>query len=97
MLITGAARRVGAAIATALHASGARIALHTRQSVVDAEALAAQLNALRADSAVVVQADLLDTASIEPLVNDVVGHFDRLDGLVCNASSFIPTPLGHIS
>ena len=37
MLITGAARRVGAAIALALHASGARIALHTRQSVLDAE------------------------------------------------------------
>ena len=59
MLITGAARRVGAAIATALHASGARIALHTRQSIDDAEGLAAQLNAVRAGAAAVVMAGLL--------------------------------------
>ena len=97
MLITGAARRVGAAIATALHASGARIALHTRQSVAEAEALAAQLNAVRVDSALVVQANLLDTTSIAPLVDAVVARFGRLDGLVCNASSFFPTPLGQIS
>ena len=97
MLITGAARRVGAAIATALHANGARIALHARQSVDAAAALAAQLNAVRTDSARVVTADLLDTATIEPLVADVVTHFGRLDGLVCNASSFFPTPLGQIS
>jgi len=97
MLITGAARRVGAAIATALHASGARIALHTRQSVEDAEGLAAQLNAVRADSATVVTADLLDTSTITPLVAEAVARFGRLDGLVCNASSFFPTPLGQIS
>ena len=97
ILITGAARRVGAAIATALHAGGARIALHARQSVDAAAALAAQLNAVRADSARVVTADLLDTATIEPLVADVMTHFGRLDGLVCNASSFFPTPIGQIS
>ena len=97
MLITGAARRVGAAIATALHASGARSALHARQSVAEAEGLAAKLNAVRPDSAAVLTADLLDTSRITPLVADVVARFGRLDGLVCNASSFFPTPLGQIS
>ena len=97
ILITGAARRVGAAIAQTLHACGARIALHTRQSRTEAEMLAAQLNAQRPDSALVVMADLLETSTIEPLVSRVAAHFGRLDGLVCNASSFFPTPMGQIS
>ena len=96
MLITGAARRVGAAIAMALHQAGARVVLHTRQSRAEADALAQRLNAVRADSARVVQADLLDTAAITPLMADVVGQFGRLDGLVCNASTFFPTPIGTI-
>ena len=96
MLITGAARRVGAAIAVALHEAGARVVLHARQSLVEAEALAQRLNDLRADSVRVVQADLLDTSSIAPLVADAAAQFGRLDGLVCNASSFFPTPVGQI-
>ena len=96
VLVTGAARRVGAAIAVALHQAGARVVLHVRQSRPEAEALAQRLNALRAHSVRVVSADLLNTALISPLVMDVVGLFGRLDGLVCNASSFFPTPLGQI-
>ncbi len=97
ILITGAARRVGATIATMLHAAGARVALHARQSVDAAVALASEFNADRADSAMVVSADLLDTSTIDPMVAKVAAHFGRLDGLVCNASSFFPTPLGQIS
>lgn len=97
ILITGASRRVGAAIARALHDSGACVVLHARRGVPEAEALAIQLNAVRADSALVVQADLLDTASIDLLVRKVLSHYGRLNGLVCNASSFFPTPLGQIS
>lgn len=96
ILITGAARRVGAAIAVALHAAGARVILHARQSVADAETLAQSLNAVRPESAAVVSADLLDTAAIGPLVARAVAQFGRLDGLVCNASSFFPTPIGSI-
>ena len=96
ILVTGAARRVGAAIAVALHEAGARVVLHVRQSREAAEALALRLNADRPDSVRVVCADLLDTATIAPLVADVVAQFGRLDGLVCNASSFFPTPLGQI-
>ena len=96
VLVTGAARRVGAAIAVALHQVGARVVLHVRQSRADAEALAQRLNGVRTDSVRVVCADLLNTAAITPLVAEAVGLFGRLDGLVCNASSFFPTPLGQI-
>lgn len=96
ILITGAGRRVGAAIAEALHEAGARVVLHARRAVPEAEALAADLNRIRSDSAHVMCADLLDTAAIAPLVEGVVGQFGRLDGLVCNASSFFPTPIGAI-
>lgn len=96
ILITGAGRRVGAAIARALHETGARVVLHARRAVSEAEALAAELNTIRPESAHAMRADLLDTAAIAPLIEGVVGQFGRLDGLVCNASSFFPTPIGAI-
>tara|TARA_R110002049_G_scaffold18884_8_gene71686 strand:- start:3859 stop:4578 length:720 start_codon:yes stop_codon:yes gene_type:complete len=97
MLITGAARRIGAAIATRLHDSGATIAVHYRNSADDAQALVNNLNALRADSARAFQADLLNTAQLPTLINDVLAWSGRLDGLVNNASSFFPTRIGEIS
>jgi len=96
ILITGAARRVGAEIARTLHAAGACVAIHYRSSVHDAETLAAELNAVRADSAAALQADLLDVAALPSLVAAVVARFGRLDGLVNNASSFFPTKVGAI-
>ena len=96
VLITGAARRVGAEIARAVHAAGARVALHYRSSGVEAQALVAALNALRPESAICLQADLRDMAALQGLVRDSVECFSRLDGLVNNASSFFPTPLGEI-
>ncbi len=96
ILVTGAARRVGAEIARELHAAGARLALHFRSSRGDAEALAAGFNATRPGSAAIFQADLLDSGSLPGLVSAVVERFGRLDGLVNNASSFFPTALGQI-
>lgn len=96
VLVTGAARRVGAEIARQLQAAGARVALHFRSSRSDAEALAADLNGMRPGSAAIFQADLLDSASLPGLVSAVVERFGRLDGLVNNASSFFPTALGEI-
>jgi pteridine reductase len=96
VLITGAARRIGAAIARRLHASGAHVALHCHRSRVEAESLAAELNAARAGSCVVVQGDLLDVACLPRIVDEAVNAFGRLDGLVNNASSFYPTPFGRI-
>lgn len=96
ILVTGAARRVGAEIARELHAAGARVALHFRRSRGDAETLAADLNAMRPGSAAIFQADLLDSVTLPDLVSAVVERFGRLDGLVNNASSFFPTALGQI-
>ncbi len=97
ILVTGAARRIGAAIVTCLHENGARVAIHYRGSARDAKNLAARLNGLRADSAAAFQADLLETATLPVLVGDVVKWGGRLDGLVNNASSFYPTPIGDIT
>ena len=100
VLVTGAARRVGAEIARALHAAGARVAIHYRSSSGAADALAAELNAARPDgageSAAAFAEDLLDIAALPRLVESVVDRFGRLDALVNNASSFFATKLGAV-
>lgn len=96
VLITGAARRVGAGIARVLHARGARVMLHYRGSQTEAETLAQTFNRVRPDSAATVQADLLDLAALPGMVMACIDHFGQLDGLVNNASSFFATPLGQI-
>lgn len=97
ILVTGAARRIGAAIVTRLHENGARVAIHYRGSADDAESLADNLNSVHADSAAVFQADLLNVDAIKSLVNAVAAWGGQLDGLVNNASSFYPTPVGSIT
>ncbi len=96
VLVTGAAKRVGRSIAREVHAAGANIMLHYRSAVVAAEAMVAELNSIRPDSACCQQADLLDIDALSDLVENTVGRFGRLDGLVNNASSFFATPLGQI-
>ena len=96
-LITGAARRVGARIATALHAAGASVTIHYHRSKGEADALVANLNAARPGSAQAVQADLLETAKLAGLVEATTRAFGRLDILVNNASTFYPTPVGEIT
>lgn len=97
ILVTGAARRIGAAIVTRLHAEGARVAIHYRGSAGEADSLAGQLNQKRPGSALTVQCDLLQTDSIPALVQTVVDWGGSLDGLVNNASTFYPTPVGSIT
>jgi pteridine reductase len=96
-LVTGAARRLGAAIARNLHAAGYDVSLHYRHSGEDMRALVADLNAERANSAVSWAADLAEYDRLPELVAKTVGHFGRLDALVNNASAFSPTPLGTIT
>ena len=96
VLVTGAARRIGAAIARTLHAAGASVIVHCNRSRDDAEALADELNDVRGDSCAVVQADLLQVAALPRLAEDAARAFGRLDGLVNNASAFYATPLGRI-
>lgn len=95
-LVTGGAKRVGAAICRCLHAAGANIAVHYRNSAQQAQDLRDELNALRPESALALQADLLDPEALPPLVGGVVAKFGRLDALVNNASSFYATPLAGI-
>ncbi|MGH8297042.1 MAG: pteridine reductase [Steroidobacteraceae bacterium] len=95
-LITGAARRIGAAIAHALHAGGASIVLHYRSSADEAAALARNLNDIRPGSATLARCDLLDGAAVTDLARAATAAFGGLDILVNNASSFYPTPLGDI-
>lgn len=96
-LITGAAKRLGAAIARGLHAAGANVAIHFHRSAADAERLRDELNAARGHSAITIGGDLLDTARLPEIVERTVTAFGRLDVLVNNASSFYATPLGTIS
>jgi pteridine reductase len=95
-LVTGGARRVGAAIARRLHAAGANVVLHYRDSAVDADALAAELNGARAKSAATVKAELLAPIAPRALVSAALDAFGALDVLVNNASSFFPVPVGAI-
>jgi len=97
ILVTGAARRIGAAIVTRLHANGARVAIHYRGSNDEARRLAASLNQQRPDSADTFQADLLQGEDISSLVENVVAWGGRLDALVNNASTFYATPVGTIT
>ncbi len=96
-LVTGGARRIGAAIVRRLHADGYDIALHYRHSATDAETLAMQLTASRPDSVRLLQADLDDVAALPGLIESTVAHYGRLDALVNNASAFFPTTLGATS
>ncbi|MFT4257411.1 MAG: pteridine reductase [Pseudoxanthomonas sp.] len=93
-LVTGAARRIGAAIARRLHADGYALALHYRNSAAEARALAAELEAARPHSTLLLPADLCEFDRLPELVAKTVGHYGRLDALVNNASAYYATPFG---
>jgi len=97
VLISGGAKRVGAAICRRLHRAGARLMLHYRASAGEARLLQAELNHTRENSVALIQADLLDVAKLPSLVEQTLQTFGRLDGLVNNASSFFPTTVGDIT
>ena len=92
-LVTGAARRIGAAIARALHRRGLSVAVHYRASRDDAQALARALERERPGTAATFACDLLEPGAPGRLVSDVVARFGTLDVLINNASSFYPTPI----
>ncbi len=97
VLITGGARRVGATLVRALHAAGASIALHYRSSGEAATTLARELNTVRPESALTLEADLLDLAQLQSLPAATVSAFGALDVLINNASTFYPTPMDDIT
>jgi pteridine reductase len=97
VLVTGGARRVGAAICRRLHRAGANLVLHYRTSQRDALRLQRSLEAERAGSVVCLAADLLEVGALVHMVEGALAHFGRLDALVNNASSFYATPFGQVS
>jgi pteridine reductase len=97
VLITGGAKRVGAAICRMLHGDGANFMIHYRSSAGEARALAAELNLLRTGSAALVQADLLNIDAFPNMVRETIRTFGKLDVLINNASSFYPTEVGDIT
>lgn len=96
-LITGAARRIGAALARGLHGDGYRVVIHYRGSRAEAERLREELEGRRADSAALIQGDLTETATLPGLIEQACACFGGLDVLINNASSFYPTPLGTVT
>ncbi len=93
-LITGGGARVGARIASRLHAAGAFVIIHYRSSAAPAEALRAQLLAVRPDSVALLQADLLIAEQLDELARQAVAIRGGLDILINNASTYFPTPVG---
>ncbi|MCE7033441.1 pteridine reductase [Lysobacter sp. GX 14042] len=93
-LVTGSARRLGAATVRRLHAEGFQVAIHCRNSRAQADALARELEQARPGSILVLQADLAQSDRLPGLVAGTVDRFGRLDALVNNASAFFPTPVG---
>ncbi len=96
-LITGAAHRIGAGIARALHKEGMDIVLHFRHSEDEATALQQELEGQRPNSVIRHQADLLDISNLPPLIHQIEEWRGRLDLLVNNASSFYPTPIDQVT
>lgn len=97
VLITGAARRIGAAIARELHAAGMNVVLHYRSSGAEARALEKELNRARPESAQCLRANLLSVSAVEKLAEQAHARWNRLDALVNNASSYFKTPIGQIN
>jgi pteridine reductase len=97
VLVTGGAKRLGAAIGRRLHAAGADLVVHYHRSRPAADALVAELESARAGSGLAVCADLHDVERLPALVEAALARFGRLDVLVNNASTFYPTPVGSIT
>ncbi len=94
-LVTGAAARIGASIAAALHARGCNVLLHYNSSQDAAQRLADRLNTARSNSAFLVSAELSSPAGVESLAGEIKSRFKALDILVNNASRFYPTRPGE--
>jgi len=97
VMITGAARRVGAEMVRYLHQAGMNIVLHYRSSSKEATALADNLNIQRPDSVKLLKGDLKEYQNIPNLVNQGISLFGRIDVLINNASSFYPTDLQDVN
>lgn len=83
-LVTGASRGIGRAIALRLAGEGAKIAINYAGSTAKAEAVKAEIEQ-HGGEAILVQADVSDSASVDAMVAEVVEAFGQIDILVNNA------------
>jgi pteridine reductase len=88
-LVTGGARRIGAALVAHLHAAGYKVVIHCHSSLNEAHALSRDLNRLREHSALVVQQELTKKHAAQDILRTIQEEYGRLDVLVNNASVFI--------
>jgi pteridine reductase len=96
VLITGGAKRVGAAICRSLHAEGFSLMIHYKSSINEARSLQAELSLLRPNSVAIIQGDLLNISSLPNLISETISHFGRLDVLINNASTYYASEIGDI-
>jgi NAD(P)-dependent dehydrogenase (short-subunit alcohol dehydrogenase family) len=94
-LVTGGARRIGAAIAEELAAHGFAVAIHCNRSLAEADALAARIRAAGGRAAV-VRADLADAAAAARLVPEAAAAIGPLTLLVNNASVYLKDRFGGL-
>lgn len=97
VLITGAAKRIGAACARLLHDQGCNVLLHYRSSEQEAGQLCDEFNQKRPGSAKLVQGNLLNMKELETVAQMALSSWGGVDVLINNASSFYPTPLADTS
>jgi len=97
ILITGAAKRVGKEIALSFFKKGWNIIIHYNSSIGDAQSLADEMNAQRKNSAFIIQANLDNAEDVLKLAETALSFSGRIDGLINNASTFYPTPMGSFS
>ena len=95
-LVTGAAHRVGKAIAIELARAGAHIAVHYHGSREAAEATIAELGSMGVDCRAFA-ADLGDPSAPATLIDDVVRQFGSLDVVVNSAAIMMRTPVGEVT
>ena len=96
VLITGGAKRVGAAICRSLHAEGFKLMIHYKSSINEARALQAELSLMRPNTVAIIQSDLLNTAGLPSLISETINHFGSLDVLINNASTYYASEIGDI-
>ncbi|GGA70432.1 pteridine reductase [Neiella marina] len=95
VVITGAAKRIGKAIALLFHQQQYHVVIHYNRAETDAFALVHSLNQQRANSASLIGGDLSLPDTYQQLADFVSNKLGRLDVLVNNASNFYPTTVGQ--
>ncbi len=97
ILITGAAKRIGAECTRFLHQQGHNIILHYRHSKMSAQKLAQELNQQRANSVIIFQANLLIETELCQLASFANAHWEGVDVLINNASDFYPQAVAEVT